>query len=260
MPGVLGALAVAMDAVEHVRRARAPPRTQRRPGRMRHRAGRQHALSGHAGARARDARLARSRVSSPSSPNTAAPASPAMIQGSFEVTGPRGSPTPRRRRTPDVLGLDRTEPPHRPGEVDEMRLERRPQRVHPSFLRQQIALPRVAARARREDVAPAVGTPRDSGTRWSRVRHSRWRSSCWLRPQNWQRSCRGRRGRYWSPDGGSGAATCTNLTSRMTAGRGIARRSLFTNGPSASTISALRSITSRSARRTGTMVRGSNEA
>src|SRR5207249_385128 len=29
--------------------------------------------------------------------------------------------------------------------------------------------------------------PRDRGTRWSRVRHSRWRSSCWLRPQNWQR-------------------------------------------------------------------------
>src|SRR5690349_10406298 len=46
----------------------------------------------------------------------------------------------------------------------------------------------------------------------------------------------------------------------MTAGRGIARRSLFTTVPSASTISALRSMTSRSARRTGTMVSGSNEA
>src|SRR5207245_10825643 len=46
----------------------------------------------------------------------------------------------------------------------------------------------------------------------------------------------------------------------MTAGRGMARRSLFTTGPSASTISALRSITSLRARRTGTMVRGSNEA
>src|SRR3989449_3208509 len=54
--------------------------------------------------------------------------------------------------------------------------------------------------------------------------------------------------------------TWTNLTSRMTAGRGMARRSLFTTGPSASTISALRSITSLRARRTGTMVRGSNEA
>src|SRR5882724_2608799 len=46
----------------------------------------------------------------------------------------------------------------------------------------------------------------------------------------------------------------------MTAGRGMARRSLFTTGPSASTISALRSITSLRARRTGTMVSGSNEA
>src|SRR5439155_1351188 len=54
--------------------------------------------------------------------------------------------------------------------------------------------------------------------------------------------------------------TWTNLTSLITAGRGMARRSLFTTGPSASTISALRSITSRSALRTGTMVSGSNEA
>src|SRR4029077_8014614 len=46
----------------------------------------------------------------------------------------------------------------------------------------------------------------------------------------------------------------------MTAGRGMARRSLLTTGPSASTISALWSMTSRSARRTGTMVNGSNEA
>src|SRR5436309_10194685 len=46
----------------------------------------------------------------------------------------------------------------------------------------------------------------------------------------------------------------------MTAGRGMARRSLFTTGPSASTISALRSITSLRARRAGTMVSGSNEA
>src|SRR5579884_4299340 len=46
----------------------------------------------------------------------------------------------------------------------------------------------------------------------------------------------------------------------MTAGRGMVSRSLRTAGPSASTISALRSITSRNARRTGTMVSGSNEA
>src|SRR3989475_9364588 len=46
----------------------------------------------------------------------------------------------------------------------------------------------------------------------------------------------------------------------MTAGRGTASRSLWTGVPSASTTSALPSITSRSARRTGTMVSGSNEA
>src|SRR5438552_13437163 len=46
----------------------------------------------------------------------------------------------------------------------------------------------------------------------------------------------------------------------MTAGRGTASRSLWTGVPSASTTSALPSMTSRSARRTGTMVRGSNEA
>src|SRR5438552_8051579 len=46
----------------------------------------------------------------------------------------------------------------------------------------------------------------------------------------------------------------------MTAGRGTANRSLWTGVPSASTTSALPSMTSRSARRTGTMVSGSNEA
>src|SRR5437870_3477325 len=46
----------------------------------------------------------------------------------------------------------------------------------------------------------------------------------------------------------------------MTAGLGICKRSLRTTEPSPSTISALRSITRRKARRTGTMVRGSNEA
>ena len=46
----------------------------------------------------------------------------------------------------------------------------------------------------------------------------------------------------------------------MTAGRGTAIRSLWTGVPSASTTSALPSMTSRSARRTGTMVSGSNEA
>src|SRR5207302_4960099 len=46
----------------------------------------------------------------------------------------------------------------------------------------------------------------------------------------------------------------------MTAGRGTAIRSEWTGVPSASTTSALAAITSRSARRTGTMVSGSNEA
>src|SRR5215213_4536333 len=46
----------------------------------------------------------------------------------------------------------------------------------------------------------------------------------------------------------------------MMAGFGSVRRSLRTTSASASTISALPSITSRSARRTGTIVNGSNEA
>src|SRR3989442_5018567 len=40
-----------------------------------------------------------------------------------------------------------------------MRVERGPARMHPRFLGQPIALPRVATRARREGVAPAVGAP-----------------------------------------------------------------------------------------------------
>src|SRR5438552_18683311 len=44
-----------------------------------------------------------------------------------------------------------------------MRLERRPQRVHSRFLRQQVALPGVATRARREDVAPGIGPPARQG-------------------------------------------------------------------------------------------------
>src|SRR5436309_1315199 len=102
--------------------------------------------------------------------------------------------------------------------------------------------------------------PRDSGTRWYRVRHSRWRSSCWLRPQNWQREVSRAKRKVLVTWRRNRRGTWTNLTSRMTAGRGMARRSLFTTGPSASTISALRSITSLRARRTGTMVSGSNEA
>src|SRR5690242_13312760 len=52
-----------------------------------------------------------------------------------------------------------------------------------------------------------------------------------------------------------------NFVRRMTAGRGMTSRSeRTTRSCSASTISALPSMTSRSARRMGTMVRGSNDA
>src|SRR5258707_14008429 len=52
-----------------------------------------------------------------------------------------------------------------------------------------------------------------------------------------------------------------NFVSRMTAGRGMVSRSeRTTRSDSDSTISAFPSMTSRSARRMGTMVRGSNEA
>ena len=54
--------------------------------------------------------------------------------------------------------------------------------------------------------------------------------------------------------------TWTNLDRRMTMGRGMVSRSLRKKRPwSASTISALPSITRRSARRTGTSVNGSND-
>src|SRR4051812_21969353 len=52
-----------------------------------------------------------------------------------------------------------------------------------------------------------------------------------------------------------------NLVRRMTAGRGMVRRSdRTTRSESASTISALPSMTSRNARRMGTMVSGSYDA
>src|SRR5437879_5299044 len=41
--------------------------------------------------------------------------------------------------------------------MHEVRLKRRPQGMHPGFLRQQIALPRVTATARRQHVGPSVG-------------------------------------------------------------------------------------------------------
>src|SRR5438552_8476570 len=106
----------------------------------------------------------------------------------------------------------------------------------------------------------ALVPPRDRGTRWSRVRHSRCRSSCWLRPQNWQRQLSRAKRNVLVTWRRKRRGTWTNFTSRMTAGLGICKRSLRTTEPSPSTISALRSITRRKARRTGTMVRGSNEA
>jgi hypothetical protein len=57
------------------------------------------------------------------------------------------------------------------------------------------------------------------------------------------------------------AGTWTNLTRRMMAGFGIEIRGLLMGSPvSASTISALPSMTSRRARLTGTMVNGSKDA
>src|SRR2546422_11396510 len=41
--------------------------------------------------------------------------------------------------------------------MHEVRLERRPQRVHARLLRKEVPLARVAARAGRQDVSPAVG-------------------------------------------------------------------------------------------------------
>src|SRR5256884_10011453 len=57
---------------------------------------------------------------------------------------------------PDVLGLDRGEAADRPGEVHEVRLHRRPQRMHPGLFRQEVALAGVAGAARRQHVGPRV--------------------------------------------------------------------------------------------------------
>src|SRR5438309_4062190 len=58
----------------------------------------------------------------------------------------------------DVLRLRAREAANRPREVHEVRLVRRAQRMHAHFFRQEIALARVAAGARREDVGPGVRT------------------------------------------------------------------------------------------------------
>src|SRR5712664_1719633 len=102
--------------------------------------------------------------------------------------------------------------------------------------------------------------PRERGTRWSRVRHARLRSSGGGGPQNWQRYLSRANRNVLVTWRRKRRGTCTKRTSRMTAGRGTAIRSEWTGVPSASTTSALPSMTSRSARRTGTMVSGSKEA
>jgi len=57
---------------------------------------------------------------------------------------------------PDVLRLRPREATHRPREVHEVRLVGRPQGMHAHFLRQQVPLPGVAARAGSQDVRPGV--------------------------------------------------------------------------------------------------------
>src|SRR2546429_7701533 len=57
---------------------------------------------------------------------------------------------------PDVLGLDRREATDGPGEVHEVRLHRRPQRMHPGLFRQEVALARVARAAGGQHGVPRV--------------------------------------------------------------------------------------------------------
>jgi hypothetical protein len=56
----------------------------------------------------------------------------------------------------DVLRLLPREPAYRPGQVDEVRLARDRQRVHPALLREMVTLPGVAGTARRHHVGPLV--------------------------------------------------------------------------------------------------------
>src|SRR5690348_3222933 len=56
----------------------------------------------------------------------------------------------------DVLGLSRRKAPHRPREVDEMRLARGHQRVHAALFGQVVALPGIAGAAGGHHVGPLV--------------------------------------------------------------------------------------------------------
>ena len=58
----------------------------------------------------------------------------------------------------DVLGLRGREAPDRPGQVDEVRLARRRERMHAALLGEVVALPRIAGAARRHHVGPLVVT------------------------------------------------------------------------------------------------------
>src|SRR3989304_10361534 len=128
----------------------------------------------------------------------------------------------------------------------------------------------VGARPPREVVVPVSWGGRQRldqlrdrliGTRWSRVRHSRSLSWAWARWQNWHRYSSRANRKVLVTWRRNLRGTWTNLTRRMIAGLGSEIRGLRISSPaSASTISALPSITSRSARLTGTIVRGSNEA
>src|SRR5581483_8005650 len=56
----------------------------------------------------------------------------------------------------DVLGLRRRKPTHGPAQMDEVRLDRQGNRMHPDLLRQAVGLPSIARPARRDDVRPIV--------------------------------------------------------------------------------------------------------
>jgi len=63
---------------------------------------------------------------------------------------------------PDVARLNGREATHRPTEMDEVRLDRVRERVHPDLLRQPVALTRIARAARGDHVGPVIrATPRN---------------------------------------------------------------------------------------------------
>lgn len=68
-----------------------------------------------------------------------------MVQGLFAV------------EDPDVLGLGWSQATHSPAKVDEVRLDRSVQRVHPDLIRQVVRLASVAWAASGDDVRPVVG-------------------------------------------------------------------------------------------------------